>query len=133
MRIWHKYKSLIKTKEAIYYALVGVINTIIGTGLCLMLIFLGFMPELANTLGNVAGIVNSYILNRKFTFKSTNPHKQDFLCFIIAMGIAYMMNLCVLMLTYRVMGLNVYFCQILSSITYTCVGFLVVKFWVFKA
>ncbi|RDU71041.1 GtrA family protein [Helicobacter aurati] len=119
-------------KEVLIYGVIGVINTIIGVGLCLLLTFLGCMPEIANTIGNIVGMLNSYILNRKFTFQSSNSHKQDFLRFVVAIGVAYSINICVLVIAYRILHYNVYLCQILAAIAYTMSSFSIIKLWVFK-
>ena len=55
----------------VVYGLVGIANTCVGLGLCLLLTFFGLVPEVANLLGNIAGVINSYFLNKKFTFKSS--------------------------------------------------------------
>lgn len=117
----------------IVYGLVGVTNTCVGLGLCLLLTFLGLVPEVANLFGNIAGVINSYFLNKKFTFKSNNSHKQDAWRFGVAMGVAYLANLATLSITHRIFGVDVYIAQICSSVVYTIVGYLVSKFWAFRA
>lgn len=119
--------------SAILYAIVGVANTIVGFGVMVILTYFGLAPELANAIGTIAGVLNSYILNKKFTFKSQNTHTRDFTRFIVAMGIAYGANLLVLMLMYRIFGIDKYICLIVANVIYTIVGYLVSKFWAFKA
>ncbi|MGX3098454.1 GtrA family protein [Helicobacter sp. 23-1046] len=116
----------------VVYGLVGVANTCVGLGLCLLLTFLGLVPEVANLLGNIAGVINSYFLNKKFTFKSKNSHKQDAWRFGVAMGIAYLANLATLSISHRICGVDVYIAQILASVVYTIVGYFISKFWAFK-
>lgn len=118
--------------SAILYIIVGVANTIVGLGTTLLLTYLGVIPEIANTLGTIVGILNSYILNKTFTFKSKNSHKQDFIRFIIAMGISYGASMIVLVCMHRLLHINEYISLLCASVVYTIVGYIISKFWVFK-
>ena len=93
--------------------------------------YIGLIAELSNFIGYLVGFFISYFLNKKFNFKSTNSHKKDLPKFIISMGIAYIMNLIVLFITYRIFVINVYLSQILAGVVYVFVGYLMSKFWVF--
>ncbi|MWV61333.1 GtrA family protein [Helicobacter saguini] len=117
---------------AIKYALVGVVNTCVGFGITILLTFLGIIPEIANVIGNAVGILNSYILNKKFTFKSQNTHKRDFTRFIIAMGISYLANLAALSLCYRILHIDKYISLVIAAVIYTITGYLISKLWAFK-
>lgn len=116
----------------IMYGLVGVANTCVGLGIALLLTFLGFMPEVAYLLGTIAGVINSYFLNKKFTFKSKNSHKQDVWRFGVAMGVSFLLGLATLNLTHRAFGIDEYIAQILANVVYTIAGYLISKFWAFK-
>ncbi|RDU67466.1 GtrA family protein [Helicobacter didelphidarum] len=117
--------------SAFLYALVGIANTIVGYSITFGLTFLGVIPEVANTIGTIFGVLNSYILNKKFTFKSQNSHKKDFVRFGIAMGIAYIFSTIIIFITYRILNMNEYIALILGGVTYTIVGYFVSKFWAF--
>lgn len=118
-------------KYFLLYCLVGILNTIIGFGVIFLLTFYEVMPELANFLGYCIGIICSFFLNSFFTFKQkSTPTKM--LYFIIAMGISYTINLIVLIIAHRIIGLDVYLSQILSGISYTLTGFILSKFYVWK-
>ncbi|MBY0095586.1 GtrA family protein [Mesobacillus maritimus] len=63
--------SLRRTNSFFRFLLVGVINTIIGLSIMLILLNLfGWSYWLATFVGNCMGAGVSYILNRSFTFKS---------------------------------------------------------------
>lgn len=113
------------------YGIIGIFNTFIGYGLTFYLFYIGLIAELSNFIGYLVGFFISYFLNKKFNFKSTNSHKKDLPKFIISMGIAYIMNLIVLFITYRIFVINVYLSQILAGVVYVFVGYLMSKFWVF--
>ena len=114
------------------YVLVGICNTLVGYSVIFILIYLGFVPEIANMLGYIVGFINSYVLNKNFTFKSKNSHKHDLLRFGIAMGVAYMAQFIAMSVMYRYYGINVYFAQILGSGVYVFFGFIISLFFVFN-
>lgn len=120
-------------KSFFLYCLVGVINTFIGFGIIFILTFIGILPELANFLGYCIGIVCSFFLNNKITFSDNKVDKaRGLLKFATSMGVAYLVNLAVLFLSYRIFGLNVYLSQILAGGSYTLCGFLLSKFFIWR-
>lgn len=94
--------------------------------------FFGVIPETANLIGYICGIILSYFLNKTFTFKSQNSHKKDFWRFAIAMALAYLINLAVLVITHRMLGIDKYVSQIISGIFYTASGYVFNRFFTFK-
>lgn len=117
----------------IKYGLIGIFNTLVGYGLTFYLFYIGIVPEVANFIGYFVGFFVSYILNKKFNFKSNNTHKQDLPKFLISMSMAYIVNLIVLFVSYRVFEVNVYLSQIIAGIFYILVGYLMSKIWVFRS
>lgn len=115
------------------YGLIGIFNTLVGYGLTFYLFYVGIVPEIANFLGYFIGFFVSYFLNRKFNFKSNNEHKKDLPKFIASMGSAYVVNLVMLFLCYRIFEINVYLSQIVAGVFYILVGYLMSKFWVFRS
>lgn len=116
----------------IKYALIGIVNTGIGYGLTFYMFYIGILPELSNFVGYFVGFFVSYFLNKRYNFKSENSHKKDLPKFLISMGLAYIINLIVLSILFRVLEINVYFSQVLAGISYILVGYLMSKYWVFK-
>lgn len=119
-------------REVLTYGAIGIANTIVGYGLLFGLVFLGVIPELANAISYGSAFVLSYMLNKKFTFRSVYSHKRDFIRFACACGIAYCANLAVLIVCYRVLLWNEYISLIFSSAVYVVCGFLIHKFWTFR-
>lgn len=127
-----KHAKKLLQNSAVLYAMVGVINTIVGLGVIFVLMYVGFKPEVANVLGYIVGFLNSYVLNKKFTFKSKNSHTRDFVRFGVAMGVAYVINLAVLVILHYQCGVNKYIAQIVASVCYTISGYAISKLWAFK-
>ncbi|MGX3011484.1 GtrA family protein [Helicobacter sp. 23-1044] len=114
------------------YLLVGVANTIFGFGVIFALMFCEAMPEIANFLGYICGIILSYFLNKNFTFESKNSHRHDFWRFCVAMGGAYLINLIALIIAHRAFFIDKYTAQIIAGIAYTLSGYVLNKFFVFR-
>jgi putative flippase GtrA len=114
------------------YGLIGVVNTIVGYGITFYLFYLGVLAELANLFGYIVGFFLSYFLNKKYNFKSINSHKKDLPKFLLSMGVAYVLNLIILMVCYRFFEMNVYLSQIIAGIVYTGCGYILSKRWVFR-
>jgi putative flippase GtrA len=79
------------------FLLVGIVNTLIGltvTFVCLNV--LGLHYWLSTLLGNVIGAINSYLLNKSFTFRSKASVRATLwkfmtvtaVCYVIAFGLA---------------------------------------------
>lgn len=114
------------------YLFVGLFNTLFGFGIIFILMYYGVLAEIANLIGYFFGILLSYLLNKYFTFRSKNSHKNEFYKFIIAMGIAYLINLCALSISYRILHIDKYLSQIIAGICYTISGYLLNRFFTFK-
>lgn len=75
-----KIKEMItKYREILVYLVVGVLTTVVSWGACFVAkFFLDSNVEMENfvinTIGWVAGVLFAYPLNRKWVFRSTNPH-----------------------------------------------------------
>lgn len=92
-----------KKKETIFqfikYALVGCLNT----GITLFVIFvckslLDLNPYIANVLGYVAGLINSFLWNKTWVFKSKNGYSKEAIKFALGFGVCYFIQLLVVFL-----------------------------------
>lgn len=101
-------------KKLIKYLLVGVLNTIICFGIIFRLMFTGISPEISNLSGYSIGIVISYILNKIFTFQSKTKSKIEFIKFILAMLMAYILNFITLKICLS-LSINPYISQIFTG------------------
>jgi len=80
------------------YAVVGL-----ATNVSLYLVFLlflrvGFLPTVAAGLCYGLGVAMSYLLNRRWTFSSTDSHRRDLPKFLLAYGIGLASTLLTIML-----------------------------------
>lgn len=71
-------------QQAIRFAVVGVVATLTHIGiLTLGVERFGMNPVLASTLGFIAAVAASYVLNRRWTFKSTESHGKTLWRFVV--------------------------------------------------
>ena len=73
------------------FLLVGVINTLLGTGLMFLLYNCFNVPYWPSSVCNyIVGGISSYFLNKYFTFKNKNKSKREVLYFILLIIICYL-------------------------------------------
>lgn len=125
-------KILKDHKSAIIYVIVGIFNTIFGYSMMFGFTFIGIIPEISNALSFGVAFIASYVLNKKFTFKSKRNHTKDFTRFAISSGIAYFINLLTLIICHRILLLNEYISLVIACFAYCIVGYVLHRFWTFR-
>lgn len=115
-------------QQLMRYGLVGVANTLISVSVIVALTFLGADAVLANVVGFGAGLVNSYLLNGRYTFQANGMRLWQF---AVAFAIAYALNLSVLIASRPLAGINILLPQAVAILSYNVVFFILMKLWVF--
>lgn len=123
---------MIRDSKFIRYLIVGAFNTIIGYGIIFILMALGTIPEIANIIGYIFGIIVSYILNKIYTFKTKTKSKKEFIRFVMCMICSYLINFIALIVLYRYFDVDKYIATIIASIFYTLSGYIFSKYFAFK-
>lgn len=89
--------------QFVKYALVGVMNTLVT--LIVIYVtksFLGIKPMGANAIGYVCGLINSFIWNKTWVFRSQKDFKREALKFMVGFGLCYLLQFVIVWaLTYR--------------------------------
>lgn len=119
--------------EAMKFCIVGILNT----GLTLAIIFLmwkklGAPEYLSNWIGYITGFINSFLLNKKWTFKSRNNFKSELLRFSIVFALCYTIQLSTLYFLETVPKIASEYAQLIAMICYTGFNFLLNKIITFK-
>jgi len=117
-------------KEFLRYNLVGIVNTVIGFGIIILLMSVGVDALKSNAIGYGVGAVLSYILNSKYTFKDTEYKSRKIVIFFLILTVAYGLNYIVLQSLLPL--LNPYLAQVFAAIMYTVSAFVLMKFLVFS-
>ena len=122
-------------KQAIKYGVVGVINTLItAVVIWIMMKLLGCSDVVSNIVGYIAGVLNSFIWNKKWTFKSTEKWIGSAIRFGVVFGVCYLLQLGLLVFvldTY--LPIDPYYNQLIAMAFYTVINFVMNKFYTFKA
>ncbi len=115
----------------IKFGLTGVMNTLVDYTVFLMLSYLGINVYISQVVSYFCGMLNSYIVNRSWTFGS----KKDF--FSAQMMRFIVVNLSLLLLSLGVLwsGAQLGYGKLISKLGATAVtlvvGFIVNRLWVF--
>lgn len=140
----NKIKALwLKYKQFLLFCCVGVSNTVVALIVSWLLLklcgALHFNPILfglpvavgaSSVLGDIAGAVNSYLLNSKFVFDGRNSKTGA--KFVAAFIIYAVMSALLVMLVNRVFHVPEDYCKLIVTPVMLVVNFLMNKLWVFK-
>ncbi len=115
------------------FILVGVLNTVITITIFLFLTnFVKLDYRLSNSIGYIIGVINSFIWNKKWTFKTKNSLKSEFLKFIVVFIISYFINFLIVIYFKEHLRFNKNISQMIGIIFYTLSFFIGSKIFVFK-
>lgn len=114
------------------FLVVGIFNTLLSLLIIFGLkYFYSFDDVTANLIGYIAGLICSFILNKKWTFNHAGKLPLTIFKFLLVFIVAYAVNImCVLLLIK--LGVNAYFSHLLAMPIYTIIFYLGSKFLVFK-
>ena len=115
------------------FGLVGVSNTLITAVVIALLLKVCRLPDLpANIIGYVAGLVNSFVWNRRWTFASTRMVWDAAWRFVLTFAVCYAVQLGVLWLLLARLDIDPYWCHLMGMAVYTVLNFLLNKLFTFK-
>lgn len=118
--------------QFIRFIIAGVFNTGLGYAVIFGCMYLADLPpEPSNLIGYVTGLVVSYFFHRRYTFRSTQQRKKEFVHFIAAFVVAYSANLGALTLLVRVGDVHAGISQIIAGAVYIGISYLLNKYYVF--
>ena len=112
---------------------VGVINTIVSLSAIYLCMELGINYKLSNFIGYVVGVINSFLWNKLWVFKSHGKNIiTEILFFFITFAICYMLQYVVLVFLAEKLELNKYISQLIAMACYTISNFILNKFLTFR-
>ena len=119
-------------RQLIKFSLVGVLNTAIHVGVFNLLFY--FMQYLlAQSIGFLFAVTNSYYINKKWTFKSRDRDvKREFTRFMIVNLVSLSVNLGCLAALVELYHFNPRVAQLLTVVVSLAVNFTGNKFWTFR-
>lgn len=116
------------------FGLVGVSNTLLSLAASYLLMWLGVHYFIANVVGFVVGVVNSFFWNRRFVFKQsteTNNAKM-FLRLTISYGGSFFISMGLSTLLVEYAGVSQWLAPVLRLVVTVPLNFIVNKVWAFK-
>ena len=138
-------------RQAVKYSLVGVLNTLLTLVIIwIMTKMAGCSEAFSNFVGYFIGLINSFFLNRKWTFKSNGSVFRGAVKFFAVFAVCYLLQLCVLLFLNHYCPDNpplysffvpvlkhfkidaLFYIQLISMVVYTIVNFLINKYYTFK-
>ncbi len=125
-------RALRMHRELFRYLSVGVVNMAVGLSTIYLCMYVLHATDLrANELGYCAGVVCSFVLNRRWTFASNDAWVPQLVRFLMVLGIAYAANV-VTVLGLVGLGTNRYLAQALGTVPYTAFGYIGSRLFAFR-
>lgn len=91
-----KAERIEKIVQFIKYCLVGVLNTLVTFGVIyLCKSFLGINPYVSNALGYICGVINSFLCNKSWVFRSKGGYRREAVRFVIGFALCYALQFAV--------------------------------------
>lgn len=115
------------------FGLTGVMNTLVDFIAFWVLSYLGVNAYLSQAVSYSCGMLNSYIVNRSWTFSSKNRFfSAQMLRFIVANLSLLLLSLGVLWLISGQLGYSKLVAKLCATAVTMAVGFVVNRLWVFR-
>lgn len=119
--------------QLLKFGIVGVSNTLItALVIALLLKVLHVSDFTANVVGYLAGLINSFVWNRRWTFAVKSKIKDTVFKFILIFVVSYAVQWGVVSLLLRLHWFDAYWCHLSGMVVYTLLNFLLNKFYTFK-
>lgn len=129
----------IKYREIIIYLIVGVMTTIFSWFACWVAKFFldptdAMQNNIINTIGWVAGVCFAYPLNRKWVFRSVNPHIfREFFEFAASRLSTWILELVIMMVTVNLLHMSYWIAKIfIAAVLVTILNYVFSKLWIFN-
>lgn len=114
------------------FGLVGILNTIITIIIFNVLRVIGMNMIIANSIGYICGMINSYFWNNKWVFKSNSKDMITIGKFIVVNVITMFINNFILILLVQNMGINEVISQGAALVLTIVINFVGNKLWTFN-
>jgi putative flippase GtrA len=119
-------------EQLLRFVLVGGLNTVLTTGLYLLLVYLGVYYHIALACDYATGILIGFLLNRKWTFSATQGKSGSFLRYLSTYLAVYAGNAALLTFIVEAGWLGPKIGQIVALAIVSGARFVLQKYWVFR-
>ncbi|MDD4803004.1 MAG: GtrA family protein [Syntrophomonas sp.] len=123
-----------KYAQFLRFCTVGLGNTSVDFAAFFILSWAGIPYLLAQVLSYSAGVLNSFIFNRKWTFKVTGKtNLAEIMKFIFINSFSILVSSCMLFILHDINSLNIWLAKIAATGIAITVNYLGSRIWVFAA
>lgn len=114
------------------FVIVGLLNSLFGYTVIIISYHITNNYYISNAIGYLLGLLLSFNLNSKITFKKKNKTNSNFHKFVMAFFISYSFNVIILSACIEINLFDLYISQAVALVSYTLILFLISKYYVFK-
>lgn len=118
--------------QFIKFTLVGISNVITNLGIYYILVYCKVYYLLANSIGYLIGILNSYFWNSKFVFKRKKNIATTIFKTFVVYGFTLLISTILLYLMVDLINISDKIAPLINLILTTPINFLLNKFWAYK-
>lgn len=126
-----------KYKEVVYYLIVGAVTTLVSLAIfygCTWTFLNGYDPfelQLANIISWTGAVVFAYVVNRRFVFKSRDPHiLREFAAFVSTRLLTLLLDMGVTGLLALIIDYAI--AKLIAMVLVTIANYAVAKLLVFR-
>lgn len=119
--------------ESFRFVIVGVINNVVGYILFLFMIYvLGIGHKITVTLLFAIGMIVSFLMNKKWTFKTSGNYSSSLLKFLIVYLLGYSLNIVIVAIFVDRLSYSSGWVQLWANVTLPIYYFLANKYYVYR-
>jgi putative flippase GtrA len=114
------------------YAVVGLVSNAVLYALYLAFTALGVAPKIAMTVLYALGVLQTFLFNKRWSFKDRGPEGAALVRYCIAYGSGYVLNLIILTVFVDRLGLPHQYVQGVTILVIAVYLFLLQRIWVYR-
>jgi len=114
------------------YFIVGALGTVTHLSLLYIAVeYLGFAPIVGSSCAFIWVVIQSYFLNRNWTFRSERRHSSALPRYVTVSTIGFFGNFSMMYILLNIFGLWYMLAQILTAFVIPLMNFLLNRYWTF--
>ena len=118
--------------QFVKFGMVGVTNTVVGLGIYYTVVFIGIHYILANLMAFVLSVLNSFLWNRKFVFKTAAKQTMRQISRVYcAYGTTGLLDTGMLFIMVDFIGISELVAPLINLVWTIPLNFILNKYWVF--
>jgi putative flippase GtrA len=120
------------SRSVLLFLVIGLANGMLTLAIISICYFFDSSDEMANFLGILGGMVQSIILNSKYTFQQEEIVLSKSIYFFSILALSYLINFYILYLCLNIMKLPSFLSQLVAIMFYVISSYVLLRKFVFK-